>query len=119
MVMRAERARLAADIFASRRDRDTVFTSVDGGFGEPAWDMLLVLYILDAVGKAATTQELLIAPNVPRDIAEPFIGWLVSQGLAGFGEVQGTVRLLEAGREMMDAYLDKRSRGGHDKKFMH
>lgn len=117
--MRGERARLAADIYSSRRDRDKIFVSVDGGFGEPAWDMLLILYIMDAGGRAATTNELLAAPNVPRDIAEPFIGWLVSQGLAGFGEVQGTVRLLEAGREMMDAYLDKRSGRGHDKKFMH
>lgn len=118
-MMRGERARLAADIYNSRRDRDSVFTGVDGGFGEPAWDMLLVLYILDAAGKAATTKELLTAPNVPYDIAEPFIGWLVSYGLAGFGEVQGTVRLMDAGREMMDAYLDKRAGRGHDRKFMH
>jgi len=118
-MMRAQRARLAADLYASRRDRDRIFVSVDGGFGEPAWDMLLILYIMDAGGRAATTNELLAAPNVPRDIAAPYIGWLVSKGLAAFGEVDGTVVLLEAGREMMDAYLDRRSGRGHDKKFMH
>ncbi len=118
-MMRGERARLAADIFTSRRDRDNAFVSVDGGFGEPAWDMLLILYIMDAGGRVATTRELLAAPNVPRDIAEPYIGWLISQGLAAFGEQDGTVRLLDAGRAMMDAYLDKRGGHGHDKKFMH
>ncbi|WP_394662277.1 hypothetical protein [uncultured Sphingomonas sp.] len=118
-MMRGERARMAADIFASRRDRDAAFVGLEGGFGEPAWDMLLVLYITDAVGRCATRQELLVAANVEHAIAEPYIGWLISQGLAGFGEEDGTIRLLDAGRVMMDAYLDLRGMRGRDKKFIH
>ena len=117
--MRGERARRAAQLYASRRQRDRVFVSVDGGFGEPAWDMLLILYIMDAGGRQATIRELLAAAPVERQIAEPYIGWLVSRGLAAFGEGRETVRLLEAGREMMDAYLDTGGGPGHDRKFMH
>lgn len=119
MVMRVERKRLAAEIFSSRRDRDAAFTGMESGFGEPAWDMLLILYIADAEGGTLTTQELLAAAHVEKEIAEPFIGWLISKGLAGFGEEEGTVRLLAAGRDMMDDYLDRRGGRGHDKKFMH
>lgn len=118
-MMRGERARLAADIFASRRDRDAAFVGHASGFGEPAWDMMLVLYITDAVGRGATRQELLIAANVEREIAEPYIGWLIAHGLASDDGDDGTVRLLDAGREMMDAYLDRRDMRGRDKKFMH
>ncbi|MDR6144971.1 hypothetical protein QE363_000764 [Sphingomonas sp. SORGH_AS870] len=118
-MMRAERKRLAAEIFVSRRDRDAAFASVEGGFGEPAWDMLLLLYLADSEGGSATHQELLFAAHVERDLAEPYIGWLVSKGLAAFGEVEGTIRLLEAGRNMMDRYLDRRVMRGPDKKFMH
>ena len=75
--------------------------------------------IVDAEGKVATRQELLVAAHVEREIAEPYIGWLISKGLAGFGDEEGTVRLLDAGRTMMDAYLDRRGMRGHDKKFMH
>lgn len=117
--MRVERARMAADIFASRRDRDAAFVGVEGGFGEPAWDMLLILYILDAEGRVATRHELLIAAHVEREIAEPYIGWLIARGLAGFGEDGGTIRLLDAGRVMMDGYLERRGRRGHDRDFMH
>ena len=52
---------MAAQLYASRRQRDRVFVSVDGGFGEPAWDMLLILYIMDAGGRQATIRELLAA----------------------------------------------------------
>ena len=117
--MRGERARMAAALFAARRERDNIFGSVDGGFGEPAWDMLLILYIMDAGGREATSRELLAAASVEYQIAEPYIGWLISTGLAGSGEEADTVRLLDAGREMMDAYLDRRSGRGHDRKFMH
>ena len=110
---------MAAEIFVERRDRDAVFVDVDGGFGEPAWDMLLILYILDAEDKPATRQELLVAAHVEREIAEPYIGWLISKGLAGFGDEEGTVRLRDAGRRMMDAYLDRRGMRGDDRKFMH
>ena len=118
-MMRGQRARLAADIFASRRDRDAAFVGVEGGFGEPAWDMMLVLYITDAVGRCATRQELLVAASIEREIAEPYIGWLISKGLAEYGDDEGTIRLCEAGREMMDRYLDGRGQSRHDKKFMH
>ncbi|MGW8136866.1 hypothetical protein ACWGNZ_14800 [Sphingomonas zeae] len=118
-MIRAERKRLAAEIFVSRRDRDDVFVTVDGGFGEPAWDMLLILYILDAEGKAATREELLVAVHVERAIAEPYIYWLISKGLAASGDEEGTVVLRDAGRDMMDRYLDRRSSRGNDKKFMH
>lgn len=118
-MIRAERKRLAAEIFISRRDRDAAFPGMEGGFGEPAWDMLLVLYIADAEGGALPTKELLRAAHVESEIAQPYVTWLIAKGLAGYVDDTGIVRLLDAGREMMDGYLDRRGTRGRDRNFMH
>ncbi|QXT34317.1 hypothetical protein KV697_10770 [Sphingomonas sanguinis] len=105
-MMPRERARLAADIFASRRTRDDVFTGLLDGFGEPAWDMLLILYIADHGGATQTPSELVEATRVEAATAAPYITWLKSQGLV---QVDGDeVSLTDIGRKRMDAYLDRR-----------
>ena len=104
-MIRSERVRLAADIYASRRTRDEVFTDLLGGFGEPAWDMLLALYIAEHSGLTQTASELVKATQVETETAAPYILWMKSQGLV---DIDGDeVRLREAGRKRMDAYLDR------------
>ncbi|APX64583.1 hypothetical protein AV944_00525 [Sphingomonas sp. LK11] len=105
-MMPGERARLAANIFASRRTRDEVFTDLLGGFGEPAWDMLLVLYIADYAGTTQSASDLVEATRVEAPTAKPYIGWLMSQGLVKVDD--DDVTLTDEGRKRMDAYLDRR-----------
>lgn len=105
-MMPRERARLAADIFASRRTRDEIFTDLLGGFGEPAWDMLLILYIADHAGTTQSVSDLVEATRVEPPTALPYITWLKGQGLIQVDD--DDVTLTDAGRKRMDAYLDRR-----------
>lgn len=117
-MIRVERARIAAEMYAARRERDAAFAGIEDGFGEPAWDMLLLLYVADAEGRAATRAELIAGTNVEPSIAERYILWLISQALAAEGDA-GAVRLHDPGRAKMDAYLDRLGTRRNDRKFMH
>jgi len=117
-MIRADRARIAAQMYAARRERDAAFEGIEGGFGEPAWDMLLVLYVADAEGRVATRDELIVAANVETAIAEPYIGWMISQGLATRDDTGG-IRLRDPGRAKMDAYFDRLGTRRNERKFMH
>jgi hypothetical protein len=101
----AERARIAADIYASRRTRDEMFTDIHDGFGEPAWDMLLCLYIADFAGATQTAADLVHATHVEIATAKPYLGWLASQGLIQVDHEE--VVLLQRGKDRMDAYIDR------------
>lgn len=115
-MLREERARMAAAIYADRRDRDLLFAGYGDGLGEPAWDMLLMLYMRDAVGLPVTAGDLVAATGRPAELAWPFLGWLKSQNLialAGIGrEADDAVTLQDEGRALMDAYLDRRGGEG-------
>jgi hypothetical protein len=117
-MIRVERARIAAEMYAARRERDAAFAGIEVGFGEPGWDMLLLLYVADAEGRAATRAELFAGTNVEASIAERYILWMISQALAAEAGA-GAVCLREAGRAKMDAYLDRLGTRRDDRKFMH
>lgn len=110
--MTDDRARIAAELYADRRERDRIFGDARDGFGEPGWDMLLRLYVAEAGGRAPCEDALLSDAGVERALAEPFLLWLCSFGLCevGGGEdpARRTVRLQERGRAMMELYLDRR-----------
>ncbi len=55
--------RAARQILARRRLRETIFKSTL--FGEPAWEMLLELYIRESSGASITTDELKKAAGGP------------------------------------------------------
>ena len=115
-MLREERARMAAAIYADRRDRDLLFAGYGDGLGEPAWDMLLLLYVRDAAGLPVTAGELVAATGRPHNLSWPFLGWLKSQdliALAGIGkDADDVVTLQDRGRALMDVYLDRRGEGG-------
>lgn len=117
-MIRVERARIAAEMYAARRERDAAFAGIEDGFGEPAWDMLLLLYVADAEGRAAPRAELIAGTNVEASIAERYITWMTSQALAAEDDA-GAVRLREPGRVKMDAYFDRLGTRRNDRKFMH
>lgn len=70
----------ARAVYSSRRLRGRSFGSEDL-FGEPAWDMLLDLYIADFDHRAISVSSLCIAANVPTSTAMRWILLLQSRGL--------------------------------------
>ncbi len=70
----------AREEFGNRRRRTTIFEH--SMFGEPAWDMLLALYILDESGQRQTTGALMQFAGAPITTARRWLDYLVENGLA-------------------------------------
>ena len=101
---------LAEALLASRRLRDSIFVGHVDGFGEPAWDTLLLLFAEMAKGRmSVSTGELLAATSAPEEIARPYIAWLASHGLVS--RQDETVALTEQGQRLMTAYLEREQLG--------
>lgn len=70
----------AEHFYRDRRIRDRIFGNPDL-FGEPAWDMLLDLFIAAELGKQISVSSLCIASAVPPTTALRWITILESQSL--------------------------------------
>lgn len=55
------------ELYAARRARDTIFP--DGMFADPAWDILIDLYIATAEGRRISVSSACIAASVPATTA--------------------------------------------------
>lgn len=78
----AEPARLATFarfILTMRRRRDSMFPLAE--FGEPAWDMLLDLYVQHVEGQKVSITSLCAAAGVPTTTALRWLDAMVAQGL--------------------------------------
>lgn len=69
---------LARRAYSNRRRRDTIFRS--RMFGEPAWDILLDLFIAAKVGKRVSVTSACIGSAVPNTTALRWITVLEAQG---------------------------------------
>ncbi|MEG8051459.1 hypothetical protein QP178_16890 [Sphingomonas aurantiaca] len=97
---------VAEALLRSRRLRDEIFVGHTDGFGEPAWDSMLLLYAEKARGRpAVSVEELLAVTCAPAEIAHPYIAWLTSHQLAE--REGGNVALTARGEALMSSYLDK------------
>jgi DNA-binding MarR family transcriptional regulator len=67
------------EYYKFRRTRDQLFE--DGLFADPAWDMLIDLYIARCGGKQVSVSSLCIAAAVPATTALRWIGFLEERGL--------------------------------------
>ena len=92
---------LARDIYRSRRARARVFSD-DALFGEPAWDMLLDLFIAEADGKPLSITAACIGAAVPTSTA---LRWLVIL------EERGLVRRENDPRDARRVFLHLTSEG--------
>ena len=72
-------ASLAQSLYASRRRRDRYLQA--DLFGEPAWDMMLDLFVRGVQGKRTAVSSLCIASGVPSTTALRWIGTLYDAGL--------------------------------------
>ncbi len=100
----AAAGRAASQLLEARRARDVVFHGYGDGFGEPAWDTLLLLFCAQAKGQAAVPAADIIAEtNMPEQTTTIYLKWLQTQDLVIIAgdEVQLTTRA----RGLMLEYL--------------
>lgn len=100
----------AREEFGNRRRRTTIFEH--SMFGEPAWDMLLALYILDVSGQRQTTGALMQYSGAPITTARRWLDYLVGNGLVQRSHHPTDQRVMfvsltEKGRNALDLYYSE------------
>lgn len=100
----------ARGLYAERRRREKHFGTDGGLFGEPAWDILLDLFIAYEKGKSQSVSTTCIGACVPQTTGLRWIALLEREGLvhSWHGERDGRYRMLgltPAGIEKMVRYL--------------
>lgn len=101
---------LARMIYRARRGRAEVFAAEL--FADPAWDILLDLFIAELCGKHVSTTRLCLAAAVPATTAHRYVAHLESMGLVTRAscETDGRVQLRSMtpkGFRLMREYLEK------------
>lgn len=105
---RGKLIRIARAAFADRQRRPGIFG--DFMFGEPAWDMLLILYITESSDARTTISNLASHSGAPSSTAQRWIELLIDKGLA-IRHAHPTdrrtffIRLSDKGRAAMDLYF--------------
>lgn len=104
---------LAQQEYASRRSREHCFAA--NIFAEPAWDMLLDLFIQHHRGRAVSIHSLCIAAAVPATTALRWIGKLDDCGLVARERSARDNRVIHValtahGLAAMERYLSGRAR---------
>ena len=107
--LRALNADLAREIYANRRNREGIFGNPEL-FGEPAWDILLDLYIAHVEGKPVSVSSACIGSAAPPTTGLRWLGVLAEHDLVlrehdPEDQRRVLVRLTEQGLEAMDAYF--------------
>lgn len=100
---------LARKTYALRRKRSAIFGNPDL-FGEPAWDILLDLYIAQAEGKSVSVSSACIGSAAPATTGLRWLGVLADEGLIlreadPADQRRVLVRLTGAGRAAMERYF--------------
>jgi len=106
---RTRYAAIAREHYEQRRLRTAAFDRSDI-FGEPAWDILLDLYVSQANGAKVPVSSACIASSVPPTTGLRWLGILCEQGLAmrkhdPQDQRRVLVRLTDHGLKCMDAYF--------------
>ena len=106
-----ERDAIIRSLYAARRQRDLIFGTGDI-FGEPAWDILLDLYIAEQERKALPVTSACIGAAVPTTTGLRWLNILEKQGLVERsndpGDARRTfVRLSPKGLRAMNRFVDQ------------
>lgn len=107
---------LARHAYMLRRKRSEIFKNPDL-FGEPAWDILLDLYIAHADGKSVSVSSACIGSASPATTGLRWLGVLADEGLIlrendTSDQRRVMVRLTDAGMKAMERYFDAVEAGG-------
>ncbi len=102
---------IARKLYHIRRKRVAIFGSIEL-FGEPAWDLLLDLYIAHATGSELSVSSACIGAAVPATTALRYLGILQREGLIlreqdPRDQRRINVRLSRFGIERMEAYFSE------------
>lgn len=108
-IRRRRYAKMAKDAYAVRRRRGAIFAS-DDIFGEPAWDILLDLYVAHAEGKPVSVSSACIGSAAPPTTGLRWLGVLAEQELVlrqhdPEDQRRVLVCLTEKGLTAMDEYF--------------
>ncbi|MBV7259926.1 MarR family transcriptional regulator [Erythrobacter crassostreae] len=100
---------LARNLYITRRKRESIFGNSEL-FGEPAWDILLDLYIAHAEAKKVSVSSACIGSAAPSTTGLRWLGILAEHELVvreqdHDDQRRVLVRLSEAGLEAMDSYF--------------
>ncbi|MCK0128452.1 winged helix DNA-binding protein [Erythrobacter sp. F6033] len=106
---RAEYVEMARNLYTTRRKRESIFGNTEL-FGEPAWDILLDLYVAHAENKKVSVSSACIGSASPSTTGLRWLGILAEQGLITRehdpeDQRRVLVRLSDAGLEAMDNYF--------------
>jgi hypothetical protein len=106
---RAVFAEFAREAYATRRRRSTIFKNAEL-FGEPAWDILLDLYIAHVENKPVSVSSACIGSAAPPTTGLRWLGVLAENGLVirehdPEDQRRVLVRLTESGLSAMDEYF--------------
>lgn len=101
---------LARKAYALRRRRAAIFGNPDL-FGEPAWDILLDLYIAHAQGKAVSVSSACIGSAAPATTGLRWLGVLADEGFVARendhdDQRRVMVRLSPSGLAAMEQFFD-------------
>jgi DNA-binding MarR family transcriptional regulator len=112
---RAAMIAVARELYRERRRRDALFGDAEL-FGEPAWDILLDLYVATHDGRTIPVTSACIAASVPVTTALRWLGHLQSRDLIRRGpdpqdRRRTLVRLTDKGSALMEDYLGAAARG--------
>lgn len=104
---------LARKTYALRRKRAAIFGNIDL-FGEPAWDILLDLYIALGEGKSVSVSSACIGSAAPPTTGLRWLGVLADEGLVvrendTADHRRVLVRLTPAGIAAMERFFDELS----------
>lgn len=104
---------LARKAYAMRRKRAAIFGNIDL-FGEPAWDILLDLYIALGEGKNVSVSSACIGSAAPPTTGLRWLGVLADEGLVvrendAADHRRVLVRLTPAGIAAMERFFDELS----------
>ena len=107
--VRSANVELAREIYYTRRSREAIFGNPEL-FGEPAWDILLDLYIADVEDKAVSVSSACIGSAAPPTTGLRWLGVLAEQGLVlrehdPDDQRRVLVRLTDTALRAMDEYF--------------
>jgi DNA-binding MarR family transcriptional regulator len=103
------RVQVAQRILSVRKLREVEFSSTV--LGEPGFDMLLTIYMMEASGSAACVDVLLPAAGAPPSVAARWLKMLHSEGLitserGQTSELNAPIELTSYGRDKLNRFLD-------------
>lgn len=113
-VERSHLLQLARQIYALRREREAIFGKAEL-FGEPAWDILLDLYVAHVERKSVSVSSACIGSASPPTTGLRWLGILAEEGFVireadPQDQRRVLVRLSDKGLAAMDRYLNLTAR---------